>query len=271
MGRTGIWTLVLLTLVLSRTSNAQLVLYDNFNSKQIDPARWIGERSSPDGSDANRREVAVQLVGEENQRLRISETVYSANTGNTGSGGDGFGLGFASPNNVTAVSFTLALTKDSPTSCAGNPGFGWAGAGFFGDYFNPTGAQDGAIGDIAASVSVGRFWADPAGSLTVGASIVRCNDLKCDNQATMSSQTLGNVQMGSTNGLSVTWDHSNHQFIFQLNNDSPVPLAYTESDTFPPGLPDKSFFVFGDVPHCTTKPRPSASIDALFDNVFVNR
>jgi len=199
MGRTGIWILVLLTLVLSRASNAQLVLYDNFNSKQIDPAKWIGERSSPDGSDANRREVTVQLVGEENRRLHIAETVYSANTDNSGSGGDGFG--FASPDKVTAVSFTLAVTKDSPQSCTGNPGFFWAGAGFLGDFFNPAIAQDGAIGDIAASVSVGRLSVDPPGSLGVTGSIVRCNDRKCDNQATLSIQTLGYVQLGSTNTL----------------------------------------------------------------------
>jgi len=267
----GILVVVLLTLALSKASDAQLALYDNFNSRQIDPAKWIGERSSPDGSDANRREVAVQVVGEENRRLRISETVYSANTSNVGSGGDGFGLGFASPNNVTSVSFTLTMVKDAPLSCAGNSGFGWGGAGFFGDYFNPTGVYDGAIGDIAASVSVGRSSVEAPTSITASGAIILCNDRKCDNQGTLASQVLGSVPLGSTNTFSVTWDRPTHQFIFQMNNDAPVPLAYTVSDAFAPGLPDKSLWVFGDVPHCTNKPRPSATIDALFDNVYVNR
>lgn len=270
MRRSGIWMLVLLTLALSKSGNAQLVLYDNFNSKQINPAKWIGVRSSPEGSEANRREVAIQLVGEENRRLRISETVYSANTDNNGSGGHGFGLNFASPDKVTAVSFTLALTKDAVSGCTANP-IGWAGAGFVGYYFNPEGAHDGAMGDITASIGVGRLSTDPAGSLGVGGQITRCNDRKCDDQTTLSEQGLGSVLLGSTNTLSVTWDQPNHQFILQLNSDPPVPLAYTVSDTFPPGLPAKDFFVFGNVPHCTTKPRPSASIDALFDNVYVNR
>jgi hypothetical protein len=39
-------------------------------------------------------------------------------------------------------------------------------------------------------------------------------------------------------------------------------------DSFPPGKGDKSFFVFGDAPHCTTKTRPFASIDAGFGNVY---
>jgi len=50
-----------------------------------------------------------------------------------------------------------------------------------------------------------------------------------------------------------------------------VLLAYTVSDAFAPGLPDKSLWVFGDVPHGTSKPRPPATIDALFVNVYVNR
>jgi len=145
MARSGIWIVVLLTFALSKAGNAQLVLYDNFNSKQINPAKWVGAPTSL-ASDANRREVAVQLVGEENRRLRISETVYSANTDNTGSGGDGFGVGFASPEKVTAVSFTLAVNKDAASSCGGYLSYGWAGAGFFGRYFNPTDAHHGALG-----------------------------------------------------------------------------------------------------------------------------
>jgi hypothetical protein len=272
MGRSGIWMLALLTLALCKAGVAQLVLYDNFNSKQIDPAKWVGAPTSL-ASDANRREVAVQVVGEKNRRLRISETIYSANTDNTGSGGDGFGVSFASPEKVTAVSFTLALNKDAASSCTGYLSYGWAGAGFFGRYFNPTDAHDGPLGDIAASVSIGRLSADPPGSLSVSAAIVRCGDKtpSCDTQISLSSQTLGYVQLGSNNTFSVAWDQANHQFIFQLNNDSPVPLAYAESDAFPPGLQDKSFWVAGNVPHCTTRPRRSAAIDALFDNAYVNR
>ena len=145
MARSGIWIVVLLTFALSKAGNAQLVLYDNFNSKQIDPAKWVGAPTSL-ASDANRREVAVQLVGEENRRLRISETIHSTNTDNTRSGGDGFGVSVASPEKVTAVSFTLAVNKDAASSCTGYLSYGWAGAGFFGRYFNPTDAHHGALG-----------------------------------------------------------------------------------------------------------------------------
>lgn len=257
-----------LTLGLSTPCATQLELYDNFRSNRIDPSKWIGEPASlPGGSDRDRREVSIGLAGEEeNRRLRISQTNYSSIADNNGSSGSGFGLGFAQHSRVKAVSFTLAVDEVQVFDCASNPTF--ATGGFFGDYFNPTGATNGQTGDIVASIGVTRF--SSTGALDVGASVSQCQDAKCNGQTALSFQDLGPVNAGSTNTLSAVWDQPNYQFIFQLTNDAPVPLAYTVPDGFPPGLADKSFFVFGLVPHCTANPRPFASIDALFGSVYVN-
>lgn len=267
------WTIVSLallwlTLGLSSSSIAQTKLYDDFRSSRIDPSKWVGEPASlAPGSDKDRREVSVGLVGEEEgRRLRISQTNYSAITDNNGSSGIGFGLGFAQPSQVKAVSFTLSVEKLQVVDCASNASS--ATVGFFGDYFNPTGATNGQTGDIVASIGVTRF--SNTGALDVGASVSQCQDAQCNGQTTLSSQDFGPVNAGSTNTLSAVWDQPNHRFIFRLNNDAPVPLPYTVPDGFPPGSADKSFFVFGLVPHCTAKPRPFASIDALFGNVHVN-
>jgi hypothetical protein len=269
------WTIVslaLLWLTLGFSSSiaqtTQTKLYDDFRSKQIDPSKWVGEPASlSPGSDKDRREVSVGLVGEEgHHRLRISQTNYSAITDNNGSSGIGFGLGFATPSQLKAVSFTLAVDEVTVVDCGSNPSF--ATVGFFGDYFNPAGATNGQTGDIVASIAVTHF--SHTGALDVGASVSQCQDTKCNGQSTVSFQDLGPVPAGSTNTLSAAWDQPNHQFIFRLNNDAPVPLPYTLPDSLPPGLADRSFFVFGSVPHCTTKPRPLASIDARFGNVYVN-
>jgi len=90
------------------------------------------------------------------------------------------------------------------------------------------------------------------------------------NQTMLAFEDFGPVQPGSTNTLSVRWDQPNHQFVFRVNNHATVSLKYTVPDGFPPGLADRSFFVFGSVPHCTTAPRPFASVDASFDSVYVN-
>jgi len=265
---------VFMAVALSKAGVGQLVLYDNFRSKKIDPSKWVGEPSSvPGGSDKDRREVTVGLVGEaENRRLHISETAYSAITDDNGASGSGFGLGFANPSHVKAVSFTLAVDKAEAVGCAGNPGNpSFAGAGFFGDYFHdPATPQNGATGDIVVNAGVGRLSTDVGTALTVSASISQCQDPQCNGQTTLSFQILGLVQPDSTNTLSAIWDQPNHQFVFSLNNDPPVAMPYNVPDTFPPGLPDKSFFVFGLVPHCTTAPRPFTSIDTFFGNVYVN-
>jgi hypothetical protein len=267
------WTIVSLallwlTLGLSSSSIAQTKLYDDFRSKRIDPSKWVGEPASlAPGSDKDRREVSVGIVGEEeDRRLRISQTNYSAITDNNGSSGIGFGLGFAKPSQLQAVSFTLSVDEMQVFDCGSNPSF--ATVGFFGDYFNPTGATNGQTADIVASIGVTRF--SHTAALDVGASVSQCQDAQCNGQTTLSFQDLGLVKAGSTNTLSAIWDQHNHQFIFGLNNNSPIAVPYNVPDSFPPGNADKSFFVFGDVPHCTTKPRPFASIDARFGNVYVN-
>src|SRR5215469_1966970 len=165
---------VFIAVVLSNAGVAQLVLYDNFRSKQIDPSKWVGEPSSvPGGSDKDRREVSVGLVGEaENRRLHISETAYSTITDDNGASGSGFGLGFANPSHVKAVSFTLAVDKEQAVGCASNPSNpSFATAGFFGDYFNPTSPQNGATGDIVTSIGITRFSTDTGTALDASASI----------------------------------------------------------------------------------------------------
>ena len=271
------WTILGCALALPiLTSSAgawQLRLYDNFSSKHIDPSKWVGEPASiAGGSDKDRREVTVELSGAGAARhLHIAENTYSDVTDNNGASGTGFGLGFAEPSKVTAVSFTLVVNEEQSVGCANNNNAAFGVAGFFGEYFNPTGAQDGQTGDIVASIAVSRFSSDGGTALDVGGSIAQCADPTCNNQTTLSFQDFGLVQPGSKNTLSLWWDRPNHRFVFRLNNNPPVPVTYTVSDSFPPGLADRSFFVFGDVPHCTTKPRPFASIDAFFDNVYVNR
>jgi len=101
----------------------------------------------------------------------------------------------------------------------------------------------------------------------VGVSVSQCQDA---TRPTLSFEELGLVQPGSTNTLSAVWDQPNHQFVFGLNNNSPVALTYNVPDSFPLGLADKSFFVFGFVSHCTTTPRPFTSMDAFFGNVYAH-
>jgi len=93
-------TLALLTLALSNAGVAQtqLVLYDNFKSRNLDPSKWIGWQFF----DSDIREAGRQLAGEEeNRRLRLSYTAYSATSDDFGGSGGGFGLAFPVPSAIT--------------------------------------------------------------------------------------------------------------------------------------------------------------------------
>ena len=55
-----------------------------------------------------------------------------------------------------------------------------------------------------------------------------------------------------------------------MNNAVEVVSAYAVSDSFLAFFPGKTIDIAKGVPNCTTQPRPVASMDAFFDNVFVN-
>ena len=262
--------MVLLLLALPATAAAQLVLYDDFSAKRIDPVKWIGVPTSvsADG-EADRREVSVGLLGQGASRgLHISQTMYSTTGTNTGAGSSGFGLGFANAIKLTAVSFSLVVNEAQSLSCGVNAAF--VIAGFSADFFNPNPSPNGATGDITVSIVALRLSTDTGNNVEVIGGIAQCLDPKCNNQTSLTFVDLGPVALGSANTLAVTWDKPNHQFLFQLNADAPVASGYTVSDAYPPGLDLKSLFVAGSVPHCTTTPRPYAAMDTLFDNVNVN-
>src|SRR5438132_13139768 len=97
-------TLALLTLALSNAGVAQtqLVLYDNFKSRNLDPSKWIGWQFF----DYDIRQAGRQLLGEEeNRRLRLSYTAYSATSDDFGRSGGGFCLALT------------VLTASTETSC----------------------------------------------------------------------------------------------------------------------------------------------------------
>jgi hypothetical protein len=153
--------LMLVTVVLTgATAAAQLVLYDDFSAKRLDPGKWIGVPSSVSGDgDVDRREVSVGLAGLGASRgLHISQTMYSTTAINTGSGGSGFGLGFANASKLTAVSFSMTINDGQSLGCGANAAF--VVAGFSADFFNPNPSPDGATGDITVSIAASRASTD---------------------------------------------------------------------------------------------------------------
>src|SRR2546423_5863043 len=111
-------TLALLTLALSNAGVAQtqLVLYDNFKSRNLDPSKWIGWQFF----DSDIREAGRQLFGEEeNRRLRLSYTAYSATSDDFGGSGGGFCPSLPVSSAHTGTTVSLAVNRAAAPGCAG--------------------------------------------------------------------------------------------------------------------------------------------------------
>jgi len=263
----AVWALVLLTFVLPKAGVAQLVLYDNFNSKQIDPSKWIGWQFF----DPDIREAVRQPAGEEEGRhLRLSQRAYSATTDDFGGSGGLFGLAFPVPSAVTEASFTVVVSRAETVGCTVNPSQIVTAVEFRGNFFNMETAPTSQMGDVVAVISVARVPTDVGNALTVAGLYSRCDDQFCGTQTPLDYRVLGSVQPGAVSTLHIKWDQPNHRFIFQLNNDPEVISPYTVHDATPAVFSFKAIDLARVVPHCTTTPRPFASIDAFVDNVRVN-
>lgn len=262
--------LTLAQLWLLSTASAQLVLYDNFSKRTIDPAKWTGLQNFDPDLRETIRELTPTPWNDDDNRLHLGQRAYSAVTDDNGGSGGVWGLAFPNPSAITAVSFTVAVNKANATACSTNSGLNVTNAEFRGNFFNVQSSPTSSIGDVLAEIGINRYSTDTSTSLTVSAFVNECADQFCGNQTNLAFQVLGTVSPGSKNTLSLQWDQPNHRFIFRLNGGNPVLEPYAVPDSNPPFFAQKGIDLARVVPHCTSAPRPSAFIDAYFDNVYVN-
>jgi hypothetical protein len=241
-----------------------LVLYDDFNGRWIDPAKWV------DWSDLRSvRHAVIDLSpsyqGEgNNRRLRIFQRANSITSGDSDVRWGWLGLQVPNPGLITEFSFDITVTTAASTPCQSNPNIGGAWAGFVGRFFNYNGQQNGDQGDVEAGITLRRDGPDSTAPLRVDI------DYQAEDGSAGEGQALGFVSLGQTAKFRVKWDHENHQFIFQMNKNPEVFMVYDIPDATPPTIPIKAFWVGRVVPDCSTTPPASVTVDTYFDNVYVN-
>jgi hypothetical protein len=262
------WIFLLVTFTLSKAALAQLVLYDDFKSTKIDASKWTGWQFF----DPDLREAVRQLTGEEEyRRLHLSQRAYSATSDDSGASGGGFGLAFPVPNAIRELSFTLVAKDAVAVGCSSNPsGQIVTGAEFRGRFFNTEISPTSSLGDVEVVIGANRNGTDTSSALEVIGFYQRCDDAFCGARTNLDFHRLGFVQPNTSNTLHIKWDQQNHRFVFQLNTEPPVLSPYVVSDSSAPFVPFKAIDLARVVPHCTSTPRPFASVDALFGNVYVN-
>jgi hypothetical protein len=269
-GRFAAGALVLLTFVLSKAGVAQLVLYDNFNSLRIDPSKWDGGFQDPESREAV-RELTTTPGQEDDRQLHLKETTYSTTTDDNGASGSIFGLAFPAPSAITEASFSVVVKDAKTVGCGSNPsGAVDIGPEFRGRFFNTESSPTSQLGDVEGGIGAYRTPSDVGSAIQVGFHYERCDDDFCSARTPLDFGVVGSIQPGTTNRFHIKWDQPNHRFIFQLNNGPLVVSPYTVADSSPPSFAFRAIDIARQVAHCTTTPRPFASIDAYFDNVRVN-
>lgn len=226
----GVGALVLLALALSQASVAQLVLYDNFSERFLDPSRWIPNSTCSTFS-------TLECVREiQHDGLRLTVRNYGATNSNQGSQ---FGLSelhFTNPASIRAIATRLAVRHVSASDCPANPGApSHAHALITGRFFN---SGTGAAGDdVQAFLTFDHFTYDPEGMLEAEAFI------------SWQGQFFGFVSLGTVNIkqaiiAQLRWDQPSHRFVASwtdgvTGNVNKVFLPYAMADTTPPSVTDK--------------------------------
>ena len=157
-----------------KRAEAQLVLYDRFDSCHINPSKWSGAQNY----DPDLRESERRIAGEPGDRaLRLAETAYSSTSDNVGESGGEFGLNFAEPDALTEIAFSVVVTRAEAMGCRDNASLTVIDAEFRGSFFNTKASPTSQIGDVIADIDVQRTPADEGDSLTVAGFYSRCDNL----------------------------------------------------------------------------------------------
>jgi hypothetical protein len=258
----------LVLLGLAGVSQAQLVLYDDFNVKPINPEKWFGrdEFSGARNTETVRKTAAKQL--------QLLLATFGGNSSDTGTGTGRQFLLFANPAPITTIQAGVTVKTSLAEGCPANPTSTRARATILGFFFND--GTSPAPGDATGNVFAGiQKVKDSAIGNTIEAFFGRCTSDNCFFGATLASHTFTTTWAdGVADTLRVQWDEVGNQFVLAVNPGIPSEELATLPYAFPDSKPlqrfdQKDLRVNNSIANCTAG-RKKASMKVLFDNVMVN-
>ncbi len=255
--------------------SAQLVLYDNFEAKVLDPSKWTASESSADGIDIleSARMIKTELVYGF-KGLEILNRSYANTESDTGRSGSYDRVLFTDGSHIKTIQAKVVVKKFQATTCSTNPGATEPRARIGGMFFNiGTAIPEDNTNDIFAFIAIGRPTdsSEPANVLNVYGIVSLCNNANCSDTTQIHKEDMGTVNKKKKVKVGISWDPSNNQFLFQKgrttqiwNNIAPVGG--------PPGTPrggNKRIEINHLIPNCASSPRPMSYMDAFFDDIKI--
>ena len=260
---------LLLLMFASPGQALDLVLYDDFHSTFIDETKWSGGGGQSAGVDV--LEFVRQI---QKGTLHMVNRTYGDTSSNSGSSVAYTRLDFADGEKVTAIKATVQVNSAEVVGCSNNSSATHATARLGGSFFNTSAPTVGSYSnDVFAAIYIelASDSTDKAGILEVIGRVIKCNNSTCSLYTELDKIVLGTTKVKKKTDLSIQWDKSNHQFIFQLGKSAPVSYTYAVPDLLPAGFADsKALDIAQSIANCTAEPTV-AFMDANFDNVFVNQ
>ena len=249
-------------MVHAQQPSSNLVLYDNFNERFLDPTRW-----SPYG--ACFTWSVLECVREiQEDRLRLAVRNYGATNSNQGVQYGPSELHFSNPTSVRSIATELVVRRTTSLSCPANTTFlpnSHAHALVAGNFFNS--GSGNPADDVQAFLIFDHMSTDPQGILTVGAFLQ------------WQGQFFGNVDLGTANVrqriiAQLSWDQPHSQFVASWTDAvtskmTQAFLPYTMADTTPPAASDKLLGVRTFAPNCIGTQRTFADMEATFNRVWI--
>jgi hypothetical protein len=265
-----------LVLAVPETSHAQLMLYDDFSSPLINPAKWFaGGGTGGSGNPTTDTRLFTTDLTPAGRQLEIAVRQYGS-TSNSGTTGGQARLNVTNPAAITTMQARVTVNSALAESCStNNPGslLVRARAEVIGSFFNDGTSPSAGdrTGDFQAAIDK---IADTNLGNVIQAFVLRCTNATCSTFTTINFANL--VTPWSPNEphtLTLAWDKTNKRFIMsattQLGQTETVFLSYTQSDSDPPVNEFKELLVLNSAANCTGSHK-QAYMDALFDTVMVN-
>jgi hypothetical protein len=275
--------LVVVAVLASTPASAQVVIYDNFEAKVLNPENWFGNDGSSNAGvfilESGRQIKTEPLFGFKG--VNIFNRSYASQGSDTGNASSNTRL-FFNGSNISTIQATVLVKKIQATGCSAVNTFATSPRVRIGGAFFNAGAVAPTPGDqtndVFAFVTVGRELdsTNPAKVLDIQGTVFRCGDAGCSgaNSTQIGEELLGTVKVNQKVKVRVTWDPGADRFVFQKGKGPEVAIAYTgNNDVFGPGTVNggnKRLEVNHQLPNCTSAPRPVAYMEAYFDDIKVN-
>jgi hypothetical protein len=245
-------------MVHAQQASSNLVLYDDFDERFLNPTKWntFGACYSGNG-------MELECVREiRDEKLHLAHRNFGNRDTNVGFQFGQAALSFVNPSQIKSITSDLTVHGVAESNCAANQSFPPA-AHIDGFFFNTgTGNSSDDIGGHIA------FQPDPSGSVFVFAQISQGNNY-------FFFLPLGNTSMGTPLRATLTWDQPNHRFLVSWTNlltniktEGVMPYSFT--DLTPAVNSARVLDVVTFPANCTANPTWQY-IHATFANVYIGQ